>query len=266
MSGGGLPEGTPILCRNCGGGMTLHADSSIVCRYCGARDVLPADELGRVLDIKNRLAQAEQRAAQVKGFDATFAGVFEKPGSFVRVMGMYVGMGLLVAAMSGYQLFTTILPNADKLGDGVIVEVILGQAMAPLMMLGFGFSLGAALLTGRRHYRRRVRPLLIASRPLQPNAPFACRACGGALPPARGADVHCPYCRTLNLVPQELHGNHAAALFQEAEAAKQQLHRAHGAVMSISGKMRTTLIVCGVATFVLAYGLPMLGMALVGKR
>lgn len=262
----GLPEGTPILCRNCGGGMTLHADSSIVCRYCGARDVLPADELGRVLEIKNRLAQAEQRSAQVKGFDATFASVFEKPGSFVRVMGAYVGLGVAVLLMSAYQLYTTFLPNIDKLSEGVIVEVLLGQLMGPLMILGIGGSLGMALLTGRRHYRRRVRPLLMASRPQQPNAPFACRACGGALPPARGADVHCPYCRTLNLVPKELHGHHAAALFQEAEAAKQQLHRAHGVVMSISGKMRTTLILCGIATFLLAYGLPMLGMALFGSR
>ncbi len=266
MSGAGLPEGTPILCRKCGGGMALHADSSIVCQYCGARDQLPADELGRVLEIKNRLAQAVQRAAQVKGFDATFASVFENPASFVRVMGMYVALGLLVAAMSAYQLYTTFLPNADKLGQDLIIEVILGQLMAPMMMLGFGFSLGAALLTGRRHYRRRVRPLLMASRPVQPNAPFACRACGGNLPPARGADVPCPYCRTLNLVPKELHGSHAAALFHEAEAAKQQLHRAHGALMSISGKMRTTLILCGIATFLLAYGLPMLGMALLGKH
>ncbi len=266
MSGSGLPEGTPILCRNCGGGMALHADSSIVCQYCGTRDQLPADELGRVLEIKNRLAQAEQRASQVKGFDATFASVFEKPGSFVRVMGVYVAIGVLIAAMSGYQLFTTFLPNADKLDDSLVIEVILGQLMGPMITLGIGFSLGAALLTGRRHYRRRVRPLLIASRPTQPNAPFACRACGGNLPQARSADVHCPYCRTLNLVPQELHGSHAAALFQEAETAKQQLHRAHGALMSISGKMRTTLILCGIATFVIAYGLPMVGMALLGKH
>jgi len=266
MSGTGLPEGTPILCRNCGGGMTLHADSSIVCRYCGARDVLPADELGRVLEIKQRLTQAEQRAAQVKGFDATFAGVFEKPGSFVRVMGVYVVMGLLLAAMSAYQLWSSFLPNADKLGDGVVIQVVLGQLMGPLMMLGFGGSLGAALLTGRHHYRRRVRPLLIASRPVHPNAPFACRACGGGLPGARGADVHCVYCHTLNLVPRELHGVQAAALFQEAESAKQQLYGAHGALMTISAKMRTTLILCGIATFAVAYGLPMLAVALLGKR
>jgi hypothetical protein len=106
----------------------------------------------------------------------------------------------------------------------------------------------------------------MASRPAAPNAPFVCRACGGDLPPARAADVPCPYCRTLNLVPKELHGSHAAALFQEAEARKQQLYRAHGALMSISGKMRTTLIICGILTFVLGYGLPMLGMALLGKH
>jgi hypothetical protein len=36
-------------------------------------------------------------------------------------------------------------------------------------------------------------------------------------------------------------------------------------MMSISGKMRMTLILCGIATFVFAYGLPMVGMALVGN-
>ncbi|HXK19528.1 MAG TPA: hypothetical protein VNG33_17080, partial [Polyangiaceae bacterium] len=165
MSAVGLPEGTPIVCRNCGGGMALHADSSIVCQYCGARDQLPADELGRVLEIKNRLAHAEQRTAQVRGFDATFAGIFEKPGSFLRVMGVYLGMGAFVALMSGYQLWATVLPNIDKLGTGVFLQVGLGQLMGPLLMMGFGLSMGAALLTGRRHYRKRVRPLLIARRP-----------------------------------------------------------------------------------------------------
>ncbi len=266
MNAVGLPEGTPILCRYCGGGMTLHADSSIVCRYCGARDVLPADQLGRVLEIKNRLAQAEQRAAQVKGFDASFASIFESPGGFARVMGIYVVMGLLVGAMSGYQLFTSFLPNADKLGSGTVIQVVLGQLMGPLLLFGFGFSLGAALLTGRHHYRRRVRPLLIASRPPRANAPFACRVCGGALPPARGADVHCRYCNALNLVPAELQGAHAAALFHEAEAAKQQLHHAHGALVGISAKMRTTLVACGIATVVVAFGLPVLAMALLGSR
>jgi DNA-directed RNA polymerase subunit RPC12/RpoP len=257
-----LPEGTPIVCRNCGGGMDMHPDGAISCRYCGARDQLPADQLGRVLEIKNRLAMAEQRTAQVKGFDATFAGVFENPASFVRVMGMYVGIGVLALGMSVATFWTSFAPNLDKLSTADLVQAGIGQLMGPMFIIGFGLSLGAALFNGRRHYRKRLRPLLVASRPTEPNAPFRCRACGGNLPAARDADVPCPYCRTLNLVPKELHGAHSAKLFEEAEAAKQQLLRAHGALMSISGKMRRTLIVCGVVTCVMAYGLPMLAGAL----
>jgi DNA-directed RNA polymerase subunit RPC12/RpoP len=266
MNVAGLPEGTPILCRNCGGGMDLHADSSISCRYCGARDQLPLDQLGRVLEIKNRLAQAEQRAGHVRGFDATFAGVFEDPRSFVRVMGVYVVFGSFVLLMSGSQLYEHFLPNVDKLDSATVAEVVVGQLMGPLAMLGIGCSFGVALLVGRHHYRKRLRPLLIARPPPAPNAPFACRACGGSLPAARDASVVCPYCHTSNLVPQELHGSHAAALLQEAEAAKQQLQRAHGTMVSISARMRTALIVCVVAVFALAYLLPMIAMAVLAKR
>src|SRR5262245_2049023 len=104
MNGGGLPEGTPILCRRCGGAMNLLADASVSCRYCGAHDQLPADQLGRVLEIKNRLAMAESRTAQVKGFDATFAHVFEDPKAFLRVMGVYLVVGVFVLGMSVYQM------------------------------------------------------------------------------------------------------------------------------------------------------------------
>jgi hypothetical protein len=266
MSSSGLPEGTPILCRHCGGGMSLHADSSVVCHYCGARDVLPADQLGRVLEIKNRLALAEQRAAHVKGFDATFASIFEDPRAFVRVMGVYIVFGLFVLAMSASQFYEHFLPNMGKLDDAVVAQVVIGQLMGPVAIMGFGLSLGVSLWVGRFNYRKHVRPLLIARAPRQPNAPFACRACGGGLPPARGADVPCPYCRTLNLVPKELHGRHAHALMNEAESARQQLHLAHGAVMSISGRMRTALILCGVAVFALAYVAPLIVMSLLDKH
>lgn len=261
MNGGSLPEGTPIVCRNCGGGMDLRPDSSISCRYCGAHDRLPADQLGRVLEIKNRLALAESRTAQVKGFDATFAHVFEDPKAFLRVMGVYLVAGLFVAAMS-VSNFIAFLPSMSKLEPQQVGQVLLGQLMAPTIMLGMAASFGFALWVGRRHYRRRVRPLLIARPPAYPNAPFACRACGGGLPQTRGAEVSCQYCHTLNLVPKELHGAQAATLLQEAEAARQQLQRAHGALMSISGKMRTALFVSGALVLVLGYGLPIALMSL----
>jgi hypothetical protein len=264
MNGGALPEGTPILCRNCGGGTDLLPDASIACRYCGARDRLPADQLGRVLEIKNRLALAESRTAQVRGFDATFAHVFEDPKAFLRVMGAYLVVGLLVLGMSASN-FIEFLPSMQKLEPKMVGSVLLGQLMGPMIMLGIAASFGVSLWVGRRHYRKRVRPLLIARPPAYPNAPFACRACGGGLPPARGAEVSCQYCHTLNLVPKELHGGQAAALLHEAEAARQQLHRAHGALMSISSKMRLALIVSGVLVFAFCYGLPLVLMSVLQR-
>jgi hypothetical protein len=264
MNGGALPEGTPILCRNCGGGMDLRPDASIACRYCGAHDRLPNDQLGRVLEIKNRLALAESRAAQVRGFDATFAHVFEDPKAFLRVMGVYLVVGLFVLAMSASN-FIQFLPSISRLEPKMVGSVVIGQLMGPMIVLGIAGSLGVSLWVGRRHYRKRVRPLLIARPPAYPNAPFACRACGGALPPARGAEVSCQYCQTLNLVPKELHGGRAAALLHEAEMARQQLQQAHGALMSISGKMRAALIVSGVVVFGLCYGLPMLLMSVLQR-
>ena len=265
MNGSALPEGTPILCRRCGGAMNLLADSSVSCRACGAHDLLPSDQLGRVLEIKNRLALAESRTAQVKGFDATFAHVFEDPKAFLRVMGVYLGVGLFVAAMSASQLFS-FLPTMQKLDSGMVVQVLLGQLIGPLVLLGIGVSFGVSLWVGRRHYKKQVRPLLIARPPTQPNAPFACRTCGGGLPPARGAEVSCLYCRTLNLVPRELHGVHAAALFHEAESARQQLQRAQGALIRISSKMRTALVVSCVLTFALFYGAPLILMSVLQHR
>jgi hypothetical protein len=266
MNGAALPEGTPILCRNCGGGMDLHADSSVACRYCGARDVLPGDQLGRVLEIKSRLAQAEQRAAHVRGFDATFASVFEDPRSFLRVTGVYLVFGAFIVAVSGWQFYEHVVPNVDKLDSASLAQILIGQLMGPLAILGVGVSLGVSLLVGRHHYRRRVRPLLLARPPATPNAPFACRACGGSLPAARDASVPCPYCATSNLVPRELHGAHAASLLQEAEAARQQLQGAHGAIMGIAARMRAALIVCGVLVFAVAYALPMVALALLDQR
>jgi len=260
---GGLLEGTPILCRNCGGATDLLADSSIRCRYCGAPDRLPADALGRVLEIKNRLARAEQHAAHVKGFDAAFASIFEDPRAVLRVTASYLGLGVLLLGWSAYSLFTGFGPHASELGPGLIAQVALGQLIAPLGMFGVAFALGMALWSGGRHYRKHVRPLLIA-RPLAGSV-FACRACGGALPPARDADVRCPYCTSLNLVPQELHGAHAARLLRDAEAARKQLLDAHGALMCISARMRRTLIYSGIFAAIVAYVLPMIATSLLGK-
>jgi LSD1 subclass zinc finger protein len=258
----GSPDGTPILCRQCGGGMTLEQDLSVTCRYCGARDVLPADELGRALDIKNRLALAERRAAQVRGVDAALASVFEDPKAFWRVSGIYFAVALVVFAYASSQLAMAVGPHLDRLSPGLVLQMVVGQAVGPLFILMISISFAVALAEGRVHYRKQVRPLLLARPSVYENGLFSCRVCGGQLPAGRGVDVRCSYCNTVNLVPRELHGAHAEALFQEAEKAKQSLHGVSVATISIAHRMRRTLIVCGVLTVVIAYGIPTLVQSL----
>jgi DNA-directed RNA polymerase subunit RPC12/RpoP len=256
-----IPEGTPVICRQCGGNMTLQNDLVAVCRYCGARDTLPHDELGRALDIKNRLAAAEQRVAQLRGVDAALASIFEDPKAFLRVSGLYFAFAVLLLGASLSQLFSSVLPNVSRLPLGVILSLLAGQLIGPLSILGFAFSFAIALAHGRSHYRKTLRPLLLA-RAGRDHVTFACRACGGDLPPAQRADVRCPYCNTLNLIPKELHGAHAAALFQMAESTRQQLRGINVTTISIASRMRRALLISGVLAVALIFGLQALAQKL----
>ncbi len=264
MIGAALPEGTPILCRSCGGHARLLADSSLACPYCGGRDALPPDELGRALEIRRRLTEAEQRAAHVRGVDAALAGVFEDPMAFVRVAGLYVAVASLVVGASLVNLALGVLPNVGHLGLADLAAMILGQAMAPLFLLAMALSLGTALLAGRIHYRRALRPLLLARPPPQAGAPFACRACGGELPPSRSASTVCVYCRATNLVPAALHGRLAAELAHEAEEAQRRVRQANVATMTIAGTMQRTLLGCGLASLFAGGALLLLVRLLLG--
>jgi hypothetical protein len=262
----GLPDGTPIVCRQCGGGMSLLQDLSVHCPYCGARDALPHDELGRALEIKNRLALAEQRAAQVRGVDAALATIFEDRKAFLRVSGLYAIVALLVLCFASAQLVSALGPHWDRLSGAVVLSVVVGTAMGPLFVLCIAASFAIALARGRAHYRKRIRPLLLARLPVSPGAAFACRACGGGLPQAQRVDVRCTYCHAINLIPKELHGAHAAALQEQAEAARQQLRGVNVATISIARSMRVTLVLCAILTVLVAYGLPTVAQAIGSSR
>jgi hypothetical protein len=239
---GSLLEGTPILCRRCGSGMTLLANMSAQCRHCGAIDALPADELGRMLDIKNRLALAEQRTLQVRGVDATLAAIFEDRAAFWRVSGLYLAVALLVTGLGSVQLVS--LPNLDSIPPEILLELLLNQAIGPLILVGVGFSFAVALGYGRRHYRKAMRPLLVAKPPSQPGARARCRVCGGDLPEARSVDVRCGYCHSVNLIPKALHQGQAEALAREAEALKARITSASVQTISLAKRMRRVLIAC----------------------
>jgi hypothetical protein len=237
--------------------MTLLANLSVQCGHCGAVDALPGDELGRMLEIKSRLALAEQRALQVRGVDATLAAIFEDRMAFVRVSGLYVVIALFVVGMASSQLVS--VPNMDKLPADVLVQMLTAQAIGPSIMLGIGLSFALSLAYGRYHYKKSLRPLLVARLPAEPGARARCRVCGGDLPEARGVDVRCSYCRSVNLIPKALHGAQANALAAEADALRAKLTGVNVATMSIGRRMQWAMLVFSVLSILISLSIPALG-------
>ena len=258
---GALPEGTPILCRRCGSGMTLLANMSAQCRHCGAIDGLPADELGRMLEIKSRLALAEQRAVQVRGVDATLAAIFEDRRAFLRVSGMYLVIAAIMVVFGSVGFVS--MPNLDKLPTEVLVQMLASQAMGPVILVGIGLSFALALAYGRHHYRKSMRPLLLAKPPSHPGERARCRVCGGDSPETRSVDVHCRYCRSVNLIPKVLHTAQAASLEREAEALRARVVGANVQTISLAKRMRWVLLAGCAFSVVAGFGLSALASAVV---
>jgi len=220
----------------------VHTTAS--CRFCGAVDALPPDELGRVLDVKNRLELARQRALDVRGFDEALARIFEDKGAFVRAAAVYAVVSVVMVGFALAGLVTNVVPLLERdVPSAVIGELVAAHALSPVLACGVTLSIVVALAVGRRHYRARLRPLLLPRPPAGVGLPFRCRACGGDLPAARTADVRCPYCSATNLLPAELAGQMASALFQEAEAARRQVHAASTTTMGIGVRMRRVAVV-----------------------
>ena len=262
-------EGTPILCKNCGAAMRLEGGFSTlaVCDFCGARDELPRDEAARYLELKNRLAYAKARALQVQGMDAALARVFEDKRAFWRVSGVYLGTAFVISLVSFFTLLSSGV--SDEVPENYRHSLWMHQLFGPGMLLGVALSLGAGLLGGRRHFRRRVRPLLMA-RPLpaQPasnvypgaiGAPsFGCRVCGAGLQSTGDASVTCGYCDSMNLFPASQHEAEVAEANRRAESLQHVARHAQVQMLSISSRMRW-IVMAGVAlSFITSYALPAL--------
>ncbi|MFZ5897065.1 MAG: hypothetical protein ACOY0T_38765 [Myxococcota bacterium] len=250
-------EGTPILCKNCGGAMRLQPDLSAWCGFCGARDQLPTDEASRYLELRNRLSLARSRALQVQGMDAALARVFEDRGAFLRVSGTYLVIAGVIMLMSLVTIFQS-QASFRNVPENYRMSMYMHQLFAPAMVLGIAVSLGLGLVGGRSHFRRRVRPLLLA-RPVQAgHAAFGCRVCGGDLPPATEPSVTCSYCNSMNLLPASQHEANLASVDQQTQALSHSVRRAHGTMVSIAARMRLIVIVGVATTFALNYALPAL--------
>jgi hypothetical protein len=261
MQSHALPEGMPILCRHCGSTMAFVGPTAVQCGHCRAVDTLPAGDAARVVELKHRLALAEQRALQVRGVDATLATIFEDRSAFLRVAGLYLVVALVISASAISQLVS--LP-AEKIPPAALVEVIAASSTAPVLVLGIALSLALSFAYGRWHYRKLLRPLLLARVPAGEGARARCRVCGGDLPPTRGVDSRCSYCRSVNIIPKALHGAQAQALQAEGDALRAKLAGANVATMSIARRMRFALIGLVALTFALAFAMPALTRALLG--
>lgn len=256
-------EGAPILCRRCGAPSEVLPDMSLRCRHCGNPDRLPPDELGRALEIRGRLTLAASRVSQLAGTEQALAGIFEKRGAFVTVMGPWPILAVLVVAYAIFGTYNTLSNLPAAVPDSVRLELVVAAAYGPLFVLGITISFPFALLVGRFSYSRRVRPQIAARPPFHPGAPMRCRACGGDLPHAADAFVTCRFCRTPNVVASQTAEQMKRSLDEEIAGYRQRAGGLYTATAQASTHMTRTLMVCFALVYVGIIGFGMVASIVV---
>lgn len=240
-----------------------------VCGFCGARDELPHDEAARYLELQNRIAYAKSRALQVQGMDAALARVFEDKRAFLRVSGFYLATALVITFVSVVTLVSNGL--SDKVPENYRYSLWIHQLFGPGMLLGVAVSMGAGLWGGRQHFRRRVRPLLMAralpphpAANLYPGQPgvappsFGCRVCGAGLQSTGEASVTCAYCNSMNLFPASQHEAEVAEASRRAQSMQHAARHAQVQMLSTASRMRW-IVIAGIGlSFIACYALPTL--------
>jgi hypothetical protein len=206
---------------------------------------------------------AASRVAQLEGVEGALASIFEGRGAFLRVLGPWPLLALVVCGYGIYSAIVTVENLPKAAGDAVAAELIVAHAYGPLFVLGITVSFPTALLVGRSLYRRRVRPLLAARPPRWPGAPMRCRGCGADLRPSREAFSPCPYCRTQNLVGEGAGADHARRLEEEAAAYRARASGLVAHASSTSVHMSRTLVVCLVLVYAGVIGFGVVAGALI---
>lgn len=237
-------EGAPVLCKRCGAPTEVQPDLSVQCRFCGTPDRLPPDELGRVLEIKGRLAMASSRVAQLASSEAALASIFERRGAFLSVLGPFPAIALFIVLNAAYGAYSALSEMPDAVPNSVRVDVMIGAAHQSFFILGIMVSLPIALLVGRISYTKNVRPKLAARPPRYTGAPMRCRACGGDLPHAREAFVACPFCRSQNILAAATAQHAARALDEELVGYRARASGMLTGVSNAATNMTRTVMIC----------------------
>jgi hypothetical protein len=164
----------PLLCDQCGCPVEAADGRTLRCPHCGAFDRLPAHNLERALELKRRLQRAARAVVPLDGVALRLAGLYEDGRRFWPAL---LALALAAAALA----------------------TLLRVELAPLAAL----LVAVTATVGRRHYRRALRPHVLARSPLGPELPPRCRACAGELRARsrsrRAAFVRCRYCSTASL-------------------------------------------------------------------
>jgi hypothetical protein len=236
------PAQIPILCVRCGGRADPDDDGGLHCAFCGTSDRLPADELGRALELKRRVDAAARAAAQLDGLQATLARIFEDRRAFWRVQSTWLAAFVFVAVFTIHGVATA--PYRVP-----IAQALVGPAWIGGIMVAFA----VALATGRAHYRRRVRAVLYARTPRVPGKPAGCRACGADLPDGPGPFLRCAYCATHNLVTRAIAADRTRILRDEEVASRGRAHRVVGEVSTI--RMTRVMVIAIAVVYAAQIGL-----------
>jgi hypothetical protein len=241
----------PVLCARCGGAAVPADDGALHCPFCGHDDRLPADQLGRALELKRRLASAAASAAQLRGMESGLAHVFEDRWAFVRVTGPWL---LIAPVILAYSLVSA-WPFIEKAPPGFRAGMIINALIGPMFIAGILIAIAVALAVGRFSYRRKVRPLMYARTPRAPGLPARCRACGGDLPDGRGPYLVCSFCSTHNLVTPEIQAHSAAALEAEQRFHRDRANQVIAKTSRSSIHMSRTMVIGVVVTYAMLIGL-----------
>lgn len=189
----------PALCRRCGAsGQLLRGE--LYCRECGTRESLPPEQGALVGELQHRLFSAARTSLQPTGPLRSLSGTFERGPVVGAVAWSLFALGIAVTTSVVVDSWSQWQAVAGTSRAGLMTSALL----LPAFVLAVPVSLVVARQVGRAHYRRIVRPHLLAWPPRAGARLARCRVCTADLPGSSERFVACRYCRSESIVGPDL--------------------------------------------------------------
>jgi hypothetical protein len=231
--------------------MQAKGDALLGCAYCGATEPMPPDLESRLALLRKRVDELRSEKLELDRMDRRVAGMADDV--WLR--------GTLKAALGPLTLIVAIVVWTAIMGENTrdSIATMLGLVIQLVSVVG-GMVLGFVLLA--RHYKKHVRPQILARVPEAPGSPARCRVCGGDLTAGHGI-VECPWCRFTNFVGPELSRQRDALLAKEIDEYRRRQSGGRLAIDRHHARVRIAILVGNVAGMLLGviFG-PAIGRAL----